>query len=383
MGIFKTILQTILKKLPQNNFIIFESSPDLGDNALALYEYFIEKNVNRKYKIIWFLNNENFVFPLKTSNVTFIYRNKKNLFNNLRRIYYEYTAKFIFDSNIFIEKKRNDQVRMYLGHGMPIKIVYEYCKYIGETSYIITTSEFFNAIYKDIFNTDISKMKTFGYPRNDVLLKANQFKDKKSDLFGDSKVAIWMPTYRQHSINQTLNLESSNIGIPCLINEEQLFELNTILKELNIKLLFRPHPAQDLSFVKFKELDYIILANNDYLNKINLNLYQLLSIMDALLTDYSSVYYDYLLTDKPIGLTIDDIDTFFKTFDSPFENYEENIIGDIIKNFSELKTFFVNLNKEIDDTYDERYTAKNKYHTYSNDESCKRIFEYLCKEHNL
>ena len=52
------------------------------------------------------------------------------------------------------------------------------------------------------------------------------------------------------------------------------------------------------------------MANDEYLKEKEIKLNQILSATDALITDYSSIYYDYLLTDKPIGLTINDIDEF-------------------------------------------------------------------------
>ena len=59
--------------MPLNNIIILESSPDYSDSAYALFEYFLSKGVNKKYKIVWYLN-KNFTDYPKYQNVEYVYR---------------------------------------------------------------------------------------------------------------------------------------------------------------------------------------------------------------------------------------------------------------------------------------------------------------------
>ena len=68
-------------------------------------------------------------------------------------------------------------------------------------------------------------------------------------------------------------------------------------------------------------------------------LYSLVGQSDALITDYSSIYFDYLLTQKPIGFVIDDIDSYSDKRGFVVENPEDYMAGEKIKDVSGLKQF--------------------------------------------
>ena len=114
--------------------------------------------------------------------------------------------------------------------------------------------------------------------------------------------------------------------------------------------------------------------NDEFLNRHQLKLYQVLSLSDALITDYSSVYYDYLLTGNPVGLTIEDLDEYKETFTLAFD-YKENIKGNYIYNIDELVSFIqsVSLGNQLEDLL----VTKEKYHEDIGKSSCERIYEYL------
>src|SRR5699024_2389007 len=95
-------------------------------------------------------------------------------------------------------------------------------------------------------------------------------------------------------------------------NKNDVSELNNILFEEKILLIIKPHPEQNLKYFDDIFTEHIKVINNDDLLYNNVDLYALLSESDALLTDYSSVYIDYLLLNKPIGFTIDDINNYEK-----------------------------------------------------------------------
>ena len=57
-------------------------------------------------------------------------------------------------------------------------------------------------------------------------------------------------------------------------------------------------------------LSNLVFINDAFLSDNGIINYELLGVADALLTDYSSVYYDYLLLDRPIGLCWDDYEEY-------------------------------------------------------------------------
>lgn len=370
-------------RISLKNNILLESDPDVSDNTYIFFQYLIEKGCNKKYKIIWILNS--YYKDYKDyPNVKYVSRYSKNPFHKIYIKYLLSVSKYIFDSNSYIYPQREEQIRIYLGHGMPIKIVPRYCQRIGRINGIITTSDYFTKLYSELFNINQDQILPLGYPRNDVLINKDTSALKKK-LFSDRKIIVWMPTYRQHKngAEDTKIDEVFKIGIPAIHSN---CDLNMMLKNLidyNILILFRPHPAQDLSNLKLDSSENFILADNNYLRRINISLYELLAISDALITDYSSVYYDYLLTNRPIGLTIEDKKLFFETFMCAFNDYEKYIVGHYIYKIEDLIAFIKFIIQGKDETIKELNSKKAEYHLYVDGQSSARIYNYLVEHYNF
>ena len=268
---------------------------------------------------------------------------------------------------------------------MPYKAVPEYFDLIGNADYIVSLSSFFNKTLAQLTHCNENQIINLGFPRNDDLFSKeknikNLFKNKSFE-----KVILWLPTYRQRT-NKDSNLsmkDSFQLGLPIIYDVETLKSLNELLKEFNILLVLKPHPAQDLSLIKAEQLsNFVILTNND-LDKENINLYEFLGQTDGLITDYSSVYYDYLLTDKPIAITTDDLEEYSKVFEFVYDNIFDVIKGEYINNFNEFKTFLQNISTGNDISKNDREKIKKTLHKYNDGNSSKRIYEFLVNEMGL
>ena len=55
----KKIIKKVLKALPPKNYIIFESVPDVSDNAKAVFDEILLRGMNKKYKCIWIVYDKN------------------------------------------------------------------------------------------------------------------------------------------------------------------------------------------------------------------------------------------------------------------------------------------------------------------------------------
>lgn len=372
--------------IPLKNYIILESNPDLSDNTYSLFKILLKNKVNDKYKLFWFVDNKNMYKNINIKNVYFITAYKKtNFFDTLKRKYINYKAKYIIDCNKLVYKKNKNQKRLYLSHGMPYKAVPEYSKSIGNVDYMLSLSPFFDNILSEITITDKNKIIDLGLPRNDDLFSKNKniknlFKNKEYE-----KIIIWLPTYRQRENKiSSLTMENSfELGIPIIYNIENLKIINDILKEFNILLVLKPHPAQDLSVIKAEKLSNFIILTNKDLEKENINLYEFLGQTDGLITDYSSVYYDYLLLDKPIAITTDDLAEYKKTFGFVYDNIMEVIKGDYINNFDDFKNFIQNIANGKDTTKKERENLKNLSHKFQDGNSSMRVYEFLVNNMGL
>lgn len=374
--IIRRTMIAVVSHLPLLNIIILESLPDLGDNAGVLFDFFLENDVAKKYKIYWFLNQSKTGNEKKIKNVDYIERHSASFLESLKLHYVLYRAKFIFDSNNFVYMQRKNQVRIHLGHGMPIKAPRKYCSEAREMSHILVTSNAFKPIYNDLFKVPEDCILNIGMPRNDDLFKKNQ--SLKETLFGNKKVVVWMPTYRQHK-NGDLDVASNvhyGYGLPCLSSEKQVNELRDFVKKHQCVLVFRIHPAQNIDFLNLQEDEWLINGNDAFLNQNHLKLYELLALSDAMITDYSSVYYDYLLTNQPIGLTIDDLEDYSQTFELAFD-YKENIKGDYLLDFNDVKQFIENVAIGNDELYPLRQEAKERFHDVTDGTSCEALLQYL------
>jgi len=196
------------------------------------------------------------------------------------------------------------QKSLQMWHGIPLKRLNKLTTVSYD--YLISTSDFVN-------ETTLSKVihakeyKDFGYPRNDLFLQENHdaydllFCDKTiynfaKEKFGtEHKVALYMPTHRESSKAAKIPLDFE--------------ELNTFLAQNNTTLILKLH-----HFVQ--ELYVHESYSNILFHTTHGDIYPLFKYTDILITDYSSVYFDFLLLNRPIIF-----------FDYDKEEYETNMQG--------------------------------------------------------
>lgn len=357
------------------NYILLESHPDFADNTKAIYDELIRREYNKKYKIIWLVKDNKKFRDIKVKNVKFINREGKE--NKFIRKYYMFFTKYIIDSNVFIYKENKHQFRIHLTHGMFLKLPDFYCKKCGDVDKIITTSDFFIDTVSDLFKVEKKKICITGLPRNDYLFEKNQYFFDKYKNKKYNKIIVWLPTYRNHKTSSARTNINFKYGVPCIQNEEEIKKLNELLKANNTLLLIKLHPAEDRSNIFGINLSNLLLFDDNEFEKEHTNIYKLLSVTDALITDYSSAYYDFLLTKKPIALTVPDIEEYKSSVKLLFEKYEGNLAGDIVYDYDELYSFISNVCKDVDNNYDDRIEKMKKFNKYCDNNSSKRVVDIL------
>lgn len=380
----KKVLIQLLRILPLRNMIIFESHPDFSDNSFALYEEFLRQKVNERYKIYWMKTFRDSVVPELPENVEVFENDTRTFAEMIKRAYVLNCSKFIIDCNSFVYKRREKQVRLHLGHGMPVKIDLEYSRKFGDCDKYMVQSEFWKDIYTEQILVPEDKLSCLGYPRNDVLVNKASCKQWKKAVQDYSKIVLWMPTYRQHRRHMDKAMECIYpFGMPCIHSEEELEKFHEMLCEKNVLVLFRPHPVQELSVFERSEFSNIKIADDTYLKRYGLKLYELLGNTDGLITDYSSVYFDYLLTNKPVALTIEDKDEYFQYFTPAFPEYKEFIKGYYVEKFEDLVEFVEEMMEGEDSSKTAREKAKKMFHSDTAGKSAVNIYNMLVSEYDL
>ncbi len=303
------VIGWFLNLLPVRDCIVFESNPDFACNAYPVYLQM--KKDFPGYKMVWCVN-QGTAKPEGVDDI-FVYESL-NPFRRLKEQYYLRTSRIILFSNRSMQRYRSGQVALFLCHGSKTKKtrgVYEVEKGVD---YINIQSHFFDDIITYEYNCEKEKLVYLGYPRCDWLYHTDGA-DVKQRLGLDGGFWVWLPTFRRHKVDKPayqMDTSKQQMGMPLIGSQEDLKALDAFLEKENLYLIYKPHPAQDVSGLKAAGARRVKIISDAFLAQRDLQLNQVLAASDGLITDYSSVFFDYLLTDKPMVTTVDDIDEWKK-----------------------------------------------------------------------
>lgn len=154
-------------------------------------------------------------------------------------------------------------------------------------------------------------------------------------------------------------------------------QLDKYLKESDMHLIIKLHPAQDYEGSEPVEYENIKIWTHQELNHQNIELYRLLGSSDALITDYSSVYFDYLLLNKPIAFTVNDLEMYTNERGFVFDKPEDYMPGSKIKSIEQFYEFLDKVSNNIDEYKLERHSINELVNYYKDDKNCVRILMQL------
>ena len=135
----------------------------------------------------------------------------------------------------------------------------------------------------------------------------------------------------------------------------------------------------NMTLLTEKEYSHIQLINNMETSDIN----RILHHIDILITDYSSVFYDFLVLDRPVIFSPFDLEEYQRIDREFYENYADAVPGPVCKNWNEvqiqLEKYFLN-----DDSYQfKRQKIFNQFYKYSDTDNSKRIINTITQNQNL
>lgn len=362
--------------------ILLESKPDFSDNTYALYLEMLKYNYQDKYQIVWLVTTNEIPEVNKNPKVKYFNINKKGIINKLKFQYLLNTSKYIITCNRVFKRKTNRQTIIYLNHGSPLKDLKKLKMNYSTVSESITMSKYFIPADSQTMNIDQSKFFVNGFPRNDDLLRTNK-NVKKVFNINTEKIIVWLPTFRVYEDAKRVDSDfQMPLGIPIIYNEKELKKLNDYLVKNNTVIILKPHFAANINSIKIQKLSNFIITNNNFLNQNDISLYSLLGVSDALITDYSSVYYDYLIKNKPIALTLDDYENY-KNNTGFIYDYKNIIKGYYVYNKKDLYNFIDEI-KESKDTCEElRKETIKLLELDTNGNYSKKLFNHLVDKYHL
>lgn len=328
-----------------NTKILLYCNLSFRDNNQAIYNYLIDNGFNKKYKIIVSSSDYKKYRDSKPENVLFV--------GALRSIFFFLNSKYVFYciGKIPIEPAM-DQTIIHMEHGMPFKEASEgQQKYSSESqhyNYVMATGEAFVDVMCRWYAVPKEKIVIAGNPKCDSLFLPNPYYD-----FGEcEKLIIWTPTFRK-SVSMNMSDTTKEQPILPIVDTRDFHKLNDYLKSIGVKIVVKLHPEQDLSKYNVVDMDhFILLSHNEFLNR-GMDLYRFMKQCDAMITDYSSIFYDFLILDRPIGFTEDDMEDYAEKrgFAMDPEFYRP---GMRIRSYQDICVFAKNLVNGIDDYKEKR-----------------------------
>ncbi|GIO35159.1 CDP-glycerol glycerophosphotransferase [Paenibacillus antibioticophila] len=359
-----------------NNLIVYEAfhGANISCNPYALYLELLNHKEYSHLQHIWILDGDQSEVNHKIKKGTLIVRR-----NSLKYLKTLATAKYLVNNNTFppyFQKKQN-QIYVNTWHGTPLKTLgrdVETAK-VSEHSNVqrnLLHTDFFIApnLYtakkmisaydvEGIFNGEILDL---GYPRIDLTFKSdyNQVK-RELGVAADEKIIVYFPTWRGgiHSHRDTSHEIYNNYK-----------QMSSSLPEGYV-LLLKVHHITQKYFVK-NGLGSICVPPEFDPNV-------LLAVTDLLITDYSSVFFDYLHLQRPIIFLADDWDEYRK--ERGFYLEKSDLPGPLCSEINEVNYWFMHLDELQYNYQDKLKECAGRYSYHDDGKATERLVKVLFGNH--
>jgi CDP-glycerol glycerophosphotransferase (TagB/SpsB family) len=175
-----------------------------------------------------------------------------------------------------------------------------------------------------------------------------------------------MPTHRQ----------GGETSLAYLLND--LKSVNSRLAELHVILLVKVHRFH-LGEVRLldRSLSNVLFVKDE---DIDQDIYNILSETDLLITDYSSVYFDYLLLNKPIIFAPFDIDSYIASERPLYYNYADVTPGPKARNWDEVIKCIEAIVRKSDVYEEQRLKVDSVFNAYHDGYSSQRVYQAIVAE---
>lgn len=352
-----------------------------GSNTIALYKLAPE-SVRKRYKLILYK-----IWAEELGNRPFLQR--------LRR--YIKTTAMVFSSQCvvtthgphrFVKKKGLLTVEVW--HGFPLKAMgfmdldsreYTYAQWAKWADFILSYSPFYNTLMTACNGGRATQYVVTGMPRNDFLFRSNGKKllEKlaKKEL-KDYKIVFYLPTFREHKVFSDVDVEGERLSQNILRLQDFSWEaLVDFLEKQRIQLVFKPHPLEAEILKNVPIPSQVLLLTEEMLEEEKIDLYELLNSADVLLTDYSSVYFDYLLLDRPIIFIPTDLTHYRKRRGLLLEPYDFWAPGPKAYSYQGLEEEILKALDGRDNYKHQRKIIRDIVHFYQDGQSTERVWSFL------
>ena len=276
----------------------------------------------------------------------------------------------------FSWSKRKKLINLW--HGTPIKSHFfpdkgesknnlkQIKKLSAKTTFFIVSSKLEAALISICFFIDPRKICYTGHPRNDILIKNKEkIKLNFENIPNYKKIILYCPTYRRKDNSKFFPFEDFDLN-----------HLKRFLEEHEIIILIRGHVYNNLNKSERQLFSKrIIDCNFDKCNDIT----TILPEVDILITDYSSIYIDYLILDKPCIFLPYDLKHFSEERGLLLDDYNFWTPGNKVYTYNDFISSIINIINGIDTYKNKRREIKEQFHYYDYGNACKKVFKLIQK----
>jgi CDP-glycerol glycerophosphotransferase (TagB/SpsB family) len=373
-----------------NNLLVFSGQlgQKFSDNSKYLFQKFV-KHYSDEFQIVWITCNKSLVKtinPNQSKDFQVVYQYSLAGIMTLLR------AKVIFyvmgEVDIPYTAFSRRTVTIQLWHGIPIKRIGDGAdsdSWRSSLARILKTSQYYSQYTYWISNSAIDRNTTAlcvglpmdrvavtGYPRNDYLIEHKEMPSSELLVrfpYLQKKIILYAPTWRREDRIQFFPFDDFSFE-----------DINAFLEVNDAYLLLRGHWNDEIykrnGKIKYESFstDRIITATHDIFEDVQ----ELLPFVDILISDYSGIWIDYLLLDRPLIFVPYDLEEYEKEPGLMY-NYYHITPGPKVstnKEFIEAAQEYI-LNPEKD--AEKRACIKKIFHEYEDGFSYRRIYELIKK----
>lgn len=389
-NLFLRVVNLVFFWKQRKKTIIFESLPDYSGSPKMICLEMEKRGYRSKYIFVWAVDKSQ-TFGFRDyecvpfwGNLNFFERMKKNLI--------VWNAVLIVDSNRAVAKTNKKNIRLFTNHGGTLKNCAKIMRACGRMDYCLSLSsgiaDVDYKLFKGFWVDRRSQILELGYPANDELFESVDLDCfwKKMIPNGSvtqyEKIIGWFPTFRQRA--ESAGDDSELIfpyGIPVVYNKNDLDVLNELLKRLKVLLVIQIHHAQKKIY-DIVNTSNILVVDQKIKDQCGINNANLMHSFDALITDYSAAYHEFIMLNRPIAVSIDDYDDYNKNVGFSIDFFEY-IKGFYVRNLNDLKKFVKEVSEGKDSFREKRTEALFKIHKYIDADSTQRVCDFICNEVRL
>lgn len=347
LGVINCIVTLFPIKDNQIAFISLESNV-LESDLLLLYNALKKE---KQYHLVCVLTK----FNKNTLWTNFLY-----MLNTIKQVFYINRSKLVIinDNNYVISRfKRKDVQVLQIWHatgaikkfGNVIKREYPIANY----DYVVANSDYWKEPYSEAFSVAIEQVKVLGMPRVDHLLQDSYIQETRIRLFSkypmlqDKKIILYAPTFRGNIYQGFKAVDFPGLELVEALGKEYV-------------LLYKHHPLlHELEIAKHPKI-YDMFEEDTH---------DLFTISDYLISDFSSIIFDYSLLQKPMIFFVPDKEEYIEKLGC-FVDYE-TMPGPICKTMEEVKEAILENNSEQVTSF------RDCYFTYQDGNNTKRVVEFI------